>query len=211
MGLFGKLFGGSSKNKTKRVLERPEQLLVGDIITLDDSFALPALLRGQSLEIKKINTYEYEHSKSVEWVLQGSTDDILFLSIENDDVQTLVFSLKINRDTVGQIFDLDQFSQLFDEPGNAQFSVKNSPNDFSQWLAANYRQCEFAQFGYFHNLDYREQNISDQQGDSFERYSAVSDDEKFGLEAEVYQDGETDIVLCVHRPVSDIRQFWPKS
>jgi len=210
MGLFGKLFGGSSQKAT-RTLEKPEQLEVGDIITLDDSFALPSLLRGQSLEIKKINTYEYEHSKSIEWVLQGSTDDILFLSLENDDVQTLVFSLKINRDVVTNIFDLDQFSTLFDEPGNAQLTAKAIPNELNQWLTNDYRQCEFGQFGYFHALDYRVNNLMDQQGDSFERYSVISDDEKFGLEAEVYQDGETDIVLCIHRPVSDIRQFWPKS
>jgi len=210
MGLFGKLFGSSSK-QTTRVLEKPEQLEVGDIITLDDSFALPSLLRGQSLEIKQINTYEYEHSKSIEWVLQGSTDDILFLSLENDDVQTLVFSLKINRDVVTNIFDLDQFSTLFDEPGNAQLTTKEIPNQLNQWLANDYRQCEFGQFGYFHALDYRHTSINDQQGDSFERYSVISDDEKFGLEAEVYQDGETDIVLSIHRPVSDIRQFWPKS
>jgi len=210
MGLFGKLFGSSSK-QTTRVLEKPEQLEVGDIITLDDSFALPSLLRGQSLEIKQINTYEYEHSKSIEWVLQGSTDDILFLSLENDDVQTLVFSLKINRDVVTNIFDLDQFSTLFDDPGNAQLTTKEIPNQLNQWLANDYRQCEFGQFGYFHALDYRHASINDQQGDSFERYSVISDDEKFGLEAEVYQDGETDIVLSIHRPVSDIRQFWPKN
>lgn len=210
MGFFGKLFNGSSK-KTTRTLDKPEQLIVGDIITLDDSFALPSLLRGQSLEIKKINTYEYEHSKVIEWVLQGSTDDILFLSLEDDDVQTLVFSLKINRDIVSTIFDLDQFSTLFDEPGHAKLTVKETPTNLSQWLTSDYRQSEFAQFGYFHGIDHRQHNLNDQHGESFERYSVISDDEKFGLEAEVYQDGETDIVLCVHRPVSDIRQYWPKS
>lgn len=211
MGFFGKLFGGSSKEATKRSLDKPEQLQTGDIITLDDSFALPALLRGQSLEIKQVNTYEYEHSKSVEWVLQGSTDDILFLSLENDDVQTLVFSLKISRDIVGQLFDLDTFSQMFDEPGNAQLTAKAAPEAFNQWMTNDYRQCEFAQFGYFHSLDHRHQNLNASQGDSFERYSVESDDEKFGLEAEVYEGGETDVVLSIHRPVSDIRQYWPKS
>ncbi|MGB1297625.1 MAG: hypothetical protein ACPG8A_05075 [Psychrobium sp.] len=212
MGFFGKLFGSSSDEKPKRTLEKPEQLQVGDIITLDDSFALPALLRGQSLEIKQINTYEYEFNKSVEWVLQGSTDDILFLSVENDDVQTLVFSLKISRDIVGQIFDLDEFSQLFDEPGRAVLNAKELPPEYSQWAGQVYRQCEFAQFGYFHDrVDYRSQRLNEDQGDSFERYSAESDDEKYGVEAEVYEGGETDVVLTVQRPITDIRQYWPKS
>lgn len=211
MGFFGKLFGSSASEKPKRTLEKPEQLRTGDIITLDDSFALPALLRGQSLEIKQINTYEYERNKTVEWVLQGSTDDILFLSVENDDVQTLVFSLKISRDIVGQIFDLDEFSKLFDEPGNAELTVKDIPAQFSQWAGQHYRQSEFAQFGYFHNVDHRQQRLKEDDGESFERYGAESDDEQYGIEAEVYEGGETDVVLTLRRPITDIRQYWPKS
>lgn len=210
MGFFGKLFG-SSNDKPKRTLDKPEQLQVGDIITLDDSFALPALLRGQSLEIKQINTYEYELNKSTEWVLQGPTDDVLFLSLENDDVQSLVFSLKISRDIVGQIFDLDQFSEMFDEPGNAELTVTDIPAQLNQWLGQTYRQTEFAQFGYFHNVDYRHQNLSANGGESFERYGAQTDDEVYGIEAEVYEGGDTDVVLTIQRPITDIRQYWPKT
>lgn len=210
MGLFSKLFSKADPKTPARVLNHPSQLNVGDMITLDDSFALPAALRGQSLQVTAISTYEYEHSKQFEWALQGSNSLQLFLSIDDDDQPQLVFSLKLTRADVGELFDLDQFSSLFDEPGQAVLDRKTASEAFEQWSATSYRQCEFAQVGYFHRSDYRTQSIGSQQGDAFERYGAISDDERHGIEAEVYQDGETEVMLTLYRPISDIREYWPK-
>jgi len=209
MGFLKSLFGKSDDKVAVRVLERPSQLIAGDIIKLDDSFALPAQLRGQQLEVTQVNTYEYERGNEIEWVLQGTNSELIFMSIDDDDKKELVFSRKINRETVGQLFALDQFGQLFDEPGNAVIDLKDELPEFSQWLGKQYRQCEFAQMGYFHQKDHRHDSIAQQRGDSFERYSAISDDERYGIEAEVYQDGETDVVVALYRPLSDIREFWP--
>jgi len=208
MGFLKSLFSKSNKTVT-RELARPSQLIAGDIIKLDDSFALPAQLRGQQLEVTQVNTYEYEHRKELEWVLQGTNSELIFMSIDDDDKQELVFSRKINRDVVSELFCLDQFSQLFEESEPAVLDLKLERADLSQWLAKQYRQCEFAQMGYFHQQDYRQRPIGQQRGDSFERYSAISDDERYGIEAEVYQDGETDVVVSLYRPLSDIREFWP--
>ncbi|NRA71664.1 MAG: hypothetical protein HRU24_11620 [Gammaproteobacteria bacterium] len=216
MGFLAKLFGKSTKDsQPERQLDHPSKLIKGDIITLDDSFALPSQLKGQSLEVTQVNTYEYEFSKSCEWVLRGNDDQLIFLSIDDDDAQSLVFSIKVTREQVENIFDIEQFGQLFDESGNAIIDVKQPSNEFGQWLGQQYRQSEFAAVGYFHQKDYRTEQISEfegsDQGESFERYSALTDDEKQGIEAEVYQDGETDVILCLYRPISDIRQYWPAS
>ena len=211
MGFFGKLFGKSGDKTPARQLAHPSQLLVGDIISLDDSFALPSQLRGQSLEVKSINSYEYEHSKELEWVLQGPSDELVFLAIEQDDQESLVLSIKVNRATVEQLFDLEQFSQLFDEPGSALLTLQEAPPQYEQWTGPQYRQNEFSRFGYFHQCDHRQSQLDDERGDSFERYAAMTDDEKFGIEVEVYEGGETDVMLCLYRPISDIRQYWPKS
>ncbi|MDP2562244.1 hypothetical protein [Psychrobium sp. 1_MG-2023] len=210
MGFFSKLFS-KAEAKPQRELTHPSQLRQGDIIVLDDSFALPVQLRGQSLEVSEVNSYEYEHSKECEWVLRGTSDELLFLSVYKDDEESLILSRKITRETVGKIFDLDQFSQLFDEPGKAVLDVKSVPTDLEQWLGQHYRQDDFARFGYFHDCDHRDNNLSIKSGDSFERYSAISDDEKFAIEAEVYEGGETDVVVSLYRPISDIRQYWPKT
>ena len=152
---LNKLFGKSGKDKTpERQLDHPSKLIVGDIIVLDDSFALPSQLKGQSLEVTQVNSYEYEYHKSCEWVLRGSNDELIFLSYEKDDIESLVFSIKITRAQVEQMFDITQFGQLFDEPGDAQLELKNSLPEFNNWLGQNYRQDEFATFGYFHQKDH---------------------------------------------------------
>ncbi|NRA54961.1 MAG: hypothetical protein HRU23_12520 [Gammaproteobacteria bacterium] len=216
MGFLSKLFGKSGQNKSvERQLDHPNKLLVGDIICLDDSFALPSQLKGQSLEVTEVNCYEYEHHKNSEWVLRGNNDQLIFMSYEKDDDERLVFSIKITRDQVEQLFDLDQFSQLFDEPGQAKLELKQTLPEFNNWLGQLYRQTDFATVGFYHQKDHRSEEISQyegsDQGDSFELYSAVSDDERYAIEAEVYQGGETDVILCLYRPISDIRQYWPKS
>ena len=212
MGFLNKLFGKSGKQTLpERQLDHPSKLLLGDIIHLDDSFALPVHLKGQSLEVIDVNTYEYEFGKSCEWVLRGNNEQLIFLSYEKDDAESLVFSIKITRDQVEQMFKMEQFSQLFDEPGEAQMDLQQTLPQYNNWLAQHYRQSEFAAFGYFHQKDHRSNTLGDEEGDSFERYSAMSDDERYGIEAEVYQGGETDVILCLYRPISDIRQYWPKT
>ena len=215
MGFLNKLFGKSGNNKElERQLDHPSKLVVGDIIGLDDSFALPSHLKGQSLEVTEVNCYEYEHNKDCEWVLRGSDDQLIFMSYEKDDDERLVFSIKITRDQVEQMFDLDQFSQLFDEPGNAVLDLKQALPEFNNWLGQSYRQDEFASVGFYHHKDPRSEQISEyqgqDQGESFELYGASSDDERYGIAAEVYQGGDTDVILCLYRPISDIRQYWPK-
>lgn len=209
MGFLSRLFRKSPEKAATRQLNQPSQLMPGDIIKLDDSFALPPQLRGQQLEVKQINTYEYQNQNEYEWVLQGSDDELIFMGLDTDDTTSLVFSKKVNRAIVSELFCLDQFSQLFDEPGNALLAVKSPVTELAQWIGEQYRQCEFARVGYFHQTDYRNREVGQNRGDSFERYSAISDDEKFGLEAEVYQDGETDVLVSLYRPLTDIREYWP--
>jgi len=216
MGFFSKLFGKSGQDgPTERQLDHPNKLLVGDIICLDDSFALPSHLKGQSLEVIEVNCYEFEHDTSCEWVLRGKDDQLIFMSYEKDDEERLVFSIKITRELVEQLFDLDQFSQLFDEPGQATLELKQSLPEFNNWLGQLYRQNDFATVGFYHQKDPRSDQISqyqgEDQGESLEVYGAESDDERYAISAEVYQDGETDVILSLYRPISDIRQYWPKS
>ena len=211
--MFNKWFGRKD-DKPARQLTHPQQLQVGDIIQLDDSFALPAQLRGQQLEVTQVNTYEYEHHRQPEWVLRGTGKELLFLALEKDDEEQLVFSIKIKRDQVDRLFDLDNFAELFDEPGNCVLTRTGELDELSGWYADTYRQDEFARFGYFHQRDFRAKAPSrydgEDQGDPFELYGLTSDDERHAIEVEVYEGGETDVTLCLYRPLSDIRSYWPK-
>ena len=114
MSFFKNIF--NKEAQTQRKLTHVNQLLVGDIIVLTDSFALPESLRGQQFQVTAVNSYEYEHNTQTEWSLQGTNELSLFLSLEVDDTTELKFSLKIEHGDVESLFDLDNFAQIFDEP-----------------------------------------------------------------------------------------------
>ncbi len=212
MGFLKSLF---SKSETPaRELTQPDDLKIGDMITLDDSFALPPQLKGKQLKVEAINTYEYEHSRTTEWQLKGIDDQAIYLTLDKDDEVYLALSIKLTRDKVEQIFVMDNFGDIFEEPGEAEISVvDNQPvTELSQWLANRYRQSTFAEFGYYHQKDFRQnrpsQSDNENRGHPFESYQLIDDTESYAVDIEVYDGGETEISLVLYRPVSDIREYW---
>jgi len=217
VGFFSNLFG--KKEAEARQLNHPNQLIKGDMLSLDDSFALPSQLRGQQFRVEAVNTYEYEGKQEPEWVLKGQTGDSIFMGIEEDDETYIALSIKVNRTYVEQIFDLDQFSTIFDEAEQAKLNcLPLSPqldNEFSSWLSEEYHQIVFSEFGYFHREDYRNKQCNsdsnNNSGDAFEAYQLIDNDESKAIDIEVYEGGSTDVMLTIYRPLSDIRDYWPGS
>jgi len=217
MSFFKKAFNKISNKteKKQRQLTQVNQLLVGDIIVLTDSFALPEILRGQQLQVTTVNCYEDENSTQSEWTLQGSNELLIFLSLDVDDSTELKFSLKIEHEDVEDLFDLESFSEIFDEPGQA-FLDRKSDNDLTtSWSSEQYQQSVFAKVGYFHRKDHRSENLSAYEGkdagEQFELYCLYNEDQSKGLDIEVWQDGDTDVSLTLFRPLSDIIDMYSAS
>ncbi|WP_394130450.1 hypothetical protein [Shewanella maritima] len=210
-GLFGK------KEAPTRQLSHPKELLKGDMVTLDDSFALPPQLRKQQLKVEAIHTYEYERSKQCEFLLRGSDGNAIFMSHVQEDEEYLSFSLKINRSVVEALFDLDEFANIFEEPGKVTLHTQDVPaevdNELSNWLSDEYHQVSFATFGYFHRGDYRHNMPpqDDKQAQPFQSYCLVNNEDTHAIDIEVYECGDTEIMLTLYRPLSDIRDYWPGS
>ncbi|ABI73103.1 hypothetical protein [Shewanella frigidimarina] len=217
MGFLSGLFG--KKEAPKRQLDHPNKLLKGDMITFDDSFALPTQLRGQQLKVEAIHTYEYQRSQLCEFLLRGHSGTAIYLSYVQEDESYLSISMKINRAVVEQLFDLDAFAEIFEEPGKATLTLQALPAElaaeFDKWLSDEYHQVEFAAFGYFHRQDYRDlkppQNDDDARGEGFEGYSLANSDDTHALDVEVYESGDTEVMLTLYRPLTDIREYWPAS
>jgi len=213
MSFFKKIF---NKNKQEqRKLTHVNQLLMGDIIVLTDSFALPETLRNQQLQVTAVNSYEYEQETQTEWTLQGSNDLLLFLTLDVDDTTELKFALKIEHEDVETLFDLDSFSQIFDEPGQAFLEKQADNNLTTSWTSEQYQQNVFAKVGYFHRKDHRSENLSAYEGkdsgEQFELYALYNEDQSKGIDIEVWQDGDTDVFLTIFRPLTDIVDMYPAS
>lgn len=212
MGFLKNLFG---KQETVRQLTKVHDLLVNDIIVLNDSFGLPERLRGKQFQVTAINSYEYEHNTQLEWVLTGQDDSELYLSLDVDDKTYLKFALKIEHEDVEQLFDLEQFAQVFDSEEPTELDKQADSALTEQWTSNYYRQQTYAQIGYFHRKDSRSENISVYQGkdagEQFELYALFDQDQDKGIDIEVWSDGDTDVFLTLFRPLTDVVDFFPGS
>lgn len=212
---FLKSIFNKDKKQEQRKLTHVNQLLVGDIIVLTDSFALPETLRNQQLQVIAVNSYEYEHETQTEWTLQGNNDLLLFLTLDVDDTTELKFAIKIEHEDVETLFDLDSFSQIFDEPGEAFLERQADNNITTSWSDQQYQQSVFAKVGYFHRKDHRSENLSAYEGkdsgEQFELYTLYNEDQSKGIDIEVWQDGDTDVFLILFRPLTDIIDMYSAS
>ena len=214
MSFFKNVFKKNNKSEQRKLTE-VNQLLVGDIIVLTDSFALSEVLRGQQLQVTAINSYEYEDGTQLEWTLQGSNELLIFLSLDVDDTTELKFSLKIEHEDVETLFDLDSFAEAFEEPGQAFLDRKTDNALTTSWSSAQYKQSTFAKVGYFHRKDHRSENLSAYEGkdsgEQLELYALYNEDQSKGVDIEVWQDGDTDVFLTIFRPLTDIIDMYPAS
>jgi len=212
MSFLKKMFG---KEEKQRTLTAVRDLNTGDIIVLTDSFALPEALRQQQFQVTAVNSYEYETTTQTEWTLNGNNDAEIFLSLDVDDKTYLKFTLKIEHQDVESLFDLDEFSTLFDDPGQAFLNRLKDNDKTTSWTSEQYQQSLFAKVGYFHRKDHRSQALSPYEGkgsgEQFEFYQLLDQDQSKGIEVEVWDDGDTDVFLSLYRPVSDIIDMYPGS
>ncbi|WP_372762269.1 DUF4178 domain-containing protein [Pseudoalteromonas sp.] len=202
-----------SKKAPQRQLNHASELHKGDMVTVIDSFAYPAWLKGQTLRVVDVQTYQYQHSSDTELVLESNSGQVVFLQIEQQDgEQWAHFSIKIQRDDVAEIFGLDEFARIFDEESLTYIETRNSPERFTQFLASSYQQSEAPYVCYFHNKDYRKHALPQYEqdgGEPCEMICLLSDDEKHGLNIEIWQGGETEVSLTLTRPISDIVDLFP--
>ncbi|GHE84258.1 hypothetical protein [Thalassotalea profundi] len=203
------------KEQAPRTIKNAKDLMVNDIIALTDSFALPESLRAQQFQVTAVNSYEFEHKTQTEWVLSGNNNSELYLSLDVDDKTYLKFSIKIAHADVESLFDLDEFSTIFDEPGNTTLQRLNDTDVTNGWTGEYYHQRAFCQVGYFHRKDHRQEKLSqfedEDAGEQFEFYQLLDQDEYYGVELEVWLDGDTDVFLTMYRPTSDIIDMYPGS
>lgn len=201
--------------EVERKLTHANQLKKNDIIVLSDSFGLPETLRGQEFQVSAINCYEYENKTETEWVLKGTNNTQIYLTLDIDDETYLKFSLKIERNDVETLFNLDDFATIFDEPGNAFLERQADSNSTSQWSSDQYQQQTYSQVGYFHRKDNRVESLSSYEGkdagEQFELYALFDKEDTRGIDIEVWQDGDTEVFLTLFRPTTDIIDMYPGS
>ncbi len=213
MSFFKSLFG-KKEPEIKRKLDHPSQLQSGDIFTCSDSFALPSVMRKQQFQVNKVETIEFEHQHYAQITAQGSGQQPLYLSFPTNPQQFIKLSLLLTRDQVESLFDLEQFSEIFEEPGKARLKVTNLQHEYADMIAKEYIQQAFMVTGYKHSDDYRNstppQYNEQKHGREFEFYSLQGGQEQRFIDIVVFENGDTEVYLSFLRPANDIAELWIK-
>lgn len=209
--LFKSVFSKEDNNEA-RVLAHPRDLQEGDIIKFQ--YLPQSEISNKSFEVSAISTYDFEDRNLTEFALKGDVESAIFMIVdENDDEAFLSISRKIARSDVEKLFDMDEFAELFDNEDHSLLNRLNEPGHLQNWTATQYRQEIYGEGGYYHKGDFRNKAIPENEddGDEFEYYLAIDDKRQHTIEAEVYDGGETDIIITIRRPVTDIEDMWPSA
>jgi len=205
-----KSFFQSDKNDGPRTLNHPRELQIGDIVRF--RYLPQAELSDQRFEVTQVNTYDFEDRNLTELVLKNNNNQTIYLTVdETDDEPFLAISKKIQRATVEKLFDLDEFALLFDSEEPTQLNRLSEPTELSNWTSEKYIQEIYEEGGYFHRGDYRNKTVpqDESEGDVFEYFTAINDKRTHLIEAEVYEDGDTDVLVTLRYPIDYIEEMWP--
>ncbi|MFT7054339.1 MAG: hypothetical protein ACJAU1_001901, partial [Psychromonas sp.] len=116
MSFFKSLFAKKQPLPT-RSLNHPSELQVDDIFCFGDSFALPQAMRKQQFEVSEINTVELKYEHYAQLVGRGKGPQPVYISFPKNPQKFVKYSLLLTRQDVGDLFDLEGFSEIFEAPG----------------------------------------------------------------------------------------------
>lgn len=197
-----------------RVLSEPNQLLNGDIFCFGDSFALPEAMRKQQLQVNDIITIEFSHEHYIQLISQGTSEKLVYVSFPKNPKNLIKCSLLLSRAEVETLFNLDDFSEIFEAPGKARLTPLTEQHSYGDMLATEYIQQDFETSGYIHQADYRDSKppeFTDQEhGREFQYFSLEGNKGLRLIEIFIFENGDTDVYLSSLRPASDIAELWIK-
>lgn len=211
MSFFKNLFKKTKPELPVRELNHVSKLILGDIIEFSDSFTLPSEVRKQKFEVIAIETVEFEHQRYPRFKLQGEQQTYVWLSLPGHDHNNFQLSLELTREKVSQLFDLELFSDVF-EDGFSELPSQ-LPVSLGDWHAERYYQQDMATVGYLHRADFRtsapSQYTDENPGQQLEFYHLHDAKENKLIDIMVFNNGDTDVYLTVQLGNDSIAGYWP--
>jgi len=201
------------KKDPSRSLDKPEELKLGDIVVLKERLLLPAELQGQQFEVSHVSTYQYASSVEKEFTLRSADSLSYYMSVDdNDGDPVLCFTKKIPRESVLEIFDEDDFAELW-ESDFASLKVVSKLEQYTDWLTDNYQQIIKDEEAYYYPHDCTDKSPSrrlDDDGEELRYHECEGEpDDNRSLIVEVFGSGETNVFLEVCTPLDVIAELWP--
>lgn len=206
--MFGRLFGGRGKDKPAPAVEHPCDLAQGGFLKL--GFVAPEGLVQAELQVTGIHAIDL--GSAVRRVLTVEAIGLGKLEMWRGERGTIALARPLDRPDVERLFDIDEFSRLFDpdEPANVVLERLAEPAGLEGWTAQVYRQ-EAAQEAYRHDADPAVTAIGaslDDEARPFDFIRLVGDQRGHALEAYVHDGGRTDVVLVALLSETAVEEVW---
>ena len=202
---------GKDKESDVRDLKSPTDLVAGDLVAFKHRLTLPESLQGQTFEVTKVSTYEYQDGIYPQLTLDGAEIGRFYLSFKGNDPSELSLSRALGRRDVVRLFAEADFAALWDDDF-VDLDVAQPLPAYAGWFGQRYSQVKKSAEGYFYDRDCRGETLSQNVDDDSEefRYHECEDDSgRFGLTVEVWSDGETDVTLDVYVTPEVIEEMHP--
>ena len=195
-----------------RVLTHPRALCAGDILKF--RFMSVEGLSGQRFEVREVNGYLFNNKMAPIFVLESGSGQRVQLFVDEEGQEArLSISQSIKRRVVENLFDMQQFSRLFEANKEQPIALKRvaeEPASLAGWIAPIYYQTLDGVKGRYVPGDPRgRRGVGGGYG--LDYYLLMSADERCALEVEVYDGGQTEVAVSVRLPVRYIEELWPGS
>lgn len=201
----------SKKNETEtRVIKDVSDLLKGDIISFKERSELPPSLQGVDAEVTAIGCYEYSDENEKELTLKTTKGEVFHLTLVCDDGDRyLSLSKPVSSVDIQAIFDQQEFAVIFDQQQFATNLMLQGSIDekFCGWLGDNYHQTSKAKTGFYHPNS----AVPSGRGQQFISHYCESEQPGYGLQIEIWEDGDTDIFAICECSEDLIKDLWPAS
>lgn len=213
--VFGKLVRSRFRRGKEegRRLERPADLVAGDLVSFKHRLALPQEIQGRTFEIASVASYQYESGIEVQFTLVGEDRTKFYLGFDPKESQPeLCLGRDVPRRDVLKLFDEDAFATLWDEDEFAELNVAQPLERYDGWLADSYAQVTKDAVGFYYDRDCRGETLSMRRDDDSEElryHECEGDNDSLGLSVEIWGDGDTDVSLEVYCGADVIENMWP--
>jgi len=156
---------GEKTSKSSRTLEKIDQLLIGDMLEMSDSFGLPPNIRDQTFEVISIDSYYYDERLET---LQGGSKEPIFLSLdENSNNLTAVLSMQLKKKNVDYIMGWGALLAILNSDECSDIELINT-DIFDGWLSERYYCDEFNEEASYLDGDQRHSTISHNNREVFQ-------------------------------------------
>ncbi len=207
--LFRARFGRAAE--PGRTLASAADLRAGDLLTFKHRLSLPPDVQGQTFEVSRVGTYQYEDGLHPQLTLDGAETGRIYLGFKASDATELCLSKTVPRKDVRRLFAEDAFGGLWEEDF-VDLEVVEKLDAYEGWLADAYSQVKKWSEGYFYDRDCRGEELSNFQDDDAEELRCHECEDatgRRGLTVEVWADGETEVSVDVNCPADVIESMWP--